>query len=263
MEKQEKFKFHIGERTTFTIENVSKPTFMTTQEFIDFSKKELEKGNIPISYFSPDKGKLIFENGSFDMERVCEAHENGDVVIYYKTIKSNKKNNYHSTKLENISFGVFPFKSTIESINNSYELFVCNKSDEIKKVVLFSSDLKFDENFWIKSTDKSKNYSNILKEISENDSTNSKYPFIKVQSQNLKNLDQEFIMSKILNSKNEKKSFKVYDYHSSTERINEVLVFVDKEYENIDSTYRLEFEILPHNSMCFTFFKSLKISELT
>jgi hypothetical protein len=76
--------YHIGETTSIIIENVSKETLMTADEYIKFCNDNNEKGVYSQSFFAPEKA--VIEHG-IKLELFCIASENGERVLYYKSTK--------------------------------------------------------------------------------------------------------------------------------------------------------------------------------
>ncbi len=75
--------FYIGERTTLTIENVSVPTLMTRTDYNKFSQEQNEKGIYSQTFFAPNDA--VIEHG-IKLKLFCTAFENGNHVLYYKSV---------------------------------------------------------------------------------------------------------------------------------------------------------------------------------
>ncbi len=159
-----------------------------------------------------------------------------------------------------ITPNIISLKETVNAIQNSYELYISNKTNKALKVVLFSEKYFFnsenfgsDEGVYIKSMDEKKDYKNILTETKTDVFT---CPYINIQSESISQLDNNINISK---NEIERYSFKPSDYKSPiSDLLYDIGVFIHPDFENIDSNYKIEFNILPKNKMIMTFYKKIK-----
>lgn len=85
--KEELREYYFFETTTLTIENVSKKTLMTSQEY-EYRCQELAKRDIlPSVIFEPEEYTLTIGKLSMKIKKFCSATEDGKLFTYYKSVE--------------------------------------------------------------------------------------------------------------------------------------------------------------------------------